>query len=400
MKSNLSKAEMLELSNTPDLLVQWKTGDQVTCSDDGNIYILDKSATASETTGKFLELGGSVNSLPTAVAVYNGKVVYNLADNKHYECVPVYTCTVGGKSNVNATGQALVKLIQYLLPSGWEDVHSISWNADTSTSVSDYIATLYTLTGSQLLQTPALLRTFFTDFGVTITVGASSANVSISDIAIDSYRWKKLEPADQLSSLPNPASTPEYLGKLTTYTGSATSSAARNIGILPGTIFKTVLASDGYSYDYTPITQSSYKTISLGVYTESSSTETWFKLTLSDPFNSGHSLMFAIMCGRNTVGILTAPLKSASAGGAGILHMLHQGTSGSSSDYIRISNFKWNNSKRIFIFKVVGGGYVTVSQLGGWWNNFTLESSATEPTDNTYTVGTIMLATETVYTQS
>ena len=53
MKTTLTKAEMLQVCNNGDFLVQWKDGTQVLCADDGQTYLLNTSATNDSTTGKF-----------------------------------------------------------------------------------------------------------------------------------------------------------------------------------------------------------------------------------------------------------------------------------------------------------------------------------------------------------
>ena len=71
MKTTLTKAEMLQVCNNGDFLVQWVDGSRVLCADDGNVYKLDKSATSDAETGKFV------------LANYTYHTVVNLK-NTHY----------------------------------------------------------------------------------------------------------------------------------------------------------------------------------------------------------------------------------------------------------------------------------------------------------------------------
>lgn len=407
MKSTLSKAEMLELSNTPDLLVQWTDGAKVFCTDDNNTYILSKSGTATEETGLFVKVANmlEMTTIPAASAAYKDMLVKltsaqaSFSRGSIYRCVDKWLCShTVSATNISVSDVTLAQFLQRVLPTNWEEARSVHFHHEGS---GIYTVTIYTLTGTTLKTMADVSRGALQAFGFSVTnpSAGTNINISITEVSKDGYIWNTVEYANnEVTSVLYPTVTNASLvNKLLIYNGSSTQSNMRSAEIFPGTIFKAT-STNGFDFNYQAVTPAPYLRYTLGSSTEAASTVTWYKITEDATIKNYESKVFSISLGRNTMGFLTICNRASTTGGGGIVHLLHQGTSGSTTDFCRITGFKYNYSSRVYVLKCEGGGYFNIAQISGFWNKFTVTSSTTEPTDLTYTAGDIMLVSSTKQT--
>lgn len=408
MKSNLSKAEMLELSNTPDFLVQWTDGAKVFCTDDNNTYILSKSGTATEETGLFVKVTNMLEmaTMPGASAAYKDMLVKytgatsgNYVSGSIYRCVDKWNCPhTSLSSNISVSDVTLAQFLQRVLPTNWEEARSVHFHHEGS---GIYTVTIYTLTGTTLKTMTDVSRGALQAFGFSVTnpSAGTDVNIIITEVSKDGYRWDTVDYANkEVTNVLYPTvSNASLVGKLLIYNGSTTQSNMRAAEIFPGTIFKATSTND-FDFNYQAVTLAPYLRYTLGSSTEAAATVTWYKITEDATIKNYESKVFSISLGRNTMGFLTVCNRTSTTGGGGIIHLLHQGTSGSTDDFCRITAFKYNYSSRVYVLKCEGGGYFNIAQINGFWNKFTVTSSATEPTDLTYTAGDIMLVSSTKQT--